>query len=764
MKKFLYAIFFTTILYANACPKYLTIDSLAGITAVFPIYNKNITKPDMDCDGIIDTNDTDIDGDGVNNNEDAFPRNKYEAYDIDNDGIGDNADQHDNRLDKNKLIVYDDVDKIRGRWTGPAGVPVRVYSFPRGTGVAKIEGNKLYKLKLNNIQNNVIQWDIRTKRRCSIYVKLKVKTKLNGKMITTYRIMHYYPGNASIGLTNKGYIHIGTGDFDYRAWQTIRRDLLKDLHDYDPRSLLIGVEEFWIRGESYLDNIEMLDYRLYEDGTSPQHWHIYGDTKKGYCLSVYDKHRRGSVVKLQGNNQKTAYVLNAFYDTKINKTIQWSMKYSEDFTVYVKVITRNGVRYLAYKNQDYNKRSKENPAYMYFGLGKSMVKSGWHTITRDLNEDLRKYEPKNYVTKVIYFSIRGSGYIDDISLLRSPRAEDDPIFSHKHYAMGISGISTEIYSTVYDIYVNGLSERHSAEATSNDAIVLNYKKMNDTVWKNKILIRGNRGNRLGDPNICRHPHNLDKIVLRYNIRHDFNSRAYASFQICIVDLKNNALNRTLSIKNIPTSITLNGNTLFTPTGKILLSGYGGDGGMKIFRSLEAFDDDRVDYHMEEIASFKKEGEIFLEPVLSYAFDKLIVSIRKDIAWFNGRDGQIELYKNTKGELRYIDDLEGGNLNTVWHKKVLDAEIHGMSIPPYQGNNFLMWASNGENRQYVMSIKSSDYYLNNFNYNKKAFYIKHPRGGGYPASIKNENEYIVLYWEETSDLRKTKITIKDLYAD
>jgi len=35
------------------------------ITVLTPIYNQNITAPDMDCDGIIDIHDDDIDGDGI---------------------------------------------------------------------------------------------------------------------------------------------------------------------------------------------------------------------------------------------------------------------------------------------------------------------------------------------------------------------------------------------------------------------------------------------------------------------------------------------------------------------------------------------------------------------------------------------------------------------------------------------------------------------------------------------------------------------------
>lgn len=53
------------------------------------------TPDDLDGDLLPDTEDTDIDGDGVLNDEDAFPVNAAETADTDGDGTGDNADQDD---------------------------------------------------------------------------------------------------------------------------------------------------------------------------------------------------------------------------------------------------------------------------------------------------------------------------------------------------------------------------------------------------------------------------------------------------------------------------------------------------------------------------------------------------------------------------------------------------------------------------------------------------------------------------------------------
>ena len=51
---------------------------------------------DTDGDGIADTLDNDIDGDGVNNADDAFPFNPDESIDNDRDGVGANSDVDDN--------------------------------------------------------------------------------------------------------------------------------------------------------------------------------------------------------------------------------------------------------------------------------------------------------------------------------------------------------------------------------------------------------------------------------------------------------------------------------------------------------------------------------------------------------------------------------------------------------------------------------------------------------------------------------------------
>jgi len=101
-------VLFGTWLNANNCPKWFPVPYTDGLHTIAPIY-KDFTDPDMDCDGLIDSIDKDIDGDGVENELDAFPLDASETIDTDGDGIGDNEDTDD---DNDGIIDREDAFPI----------------------------------------------------------------------------------------------------------------------------------------------------------------------------------------------------------------------------------------------------------------------------------------------------------------------------------------------------------------------------------------------------------------------------------------------------------------------------------------------------------------------------------------------------------------------------------------------------------------------------------------------------------------------------
>jgi len=52
LKSFISFILFTTVIYANTCPKWFPLPTNDGLVVVIHIYDESITEPDLDCDGV----------------------------------------------------------------------------------------------------------------------------------------------------------------------------------------------------------------------------------------------------------------------------------------------------------------------------------------------------------------------------------------------------------------------------------------------------------------------------------------------------------------------------------------------------------------------------------------------------------------------------------------------------------------------------------------------------------------------------------------
>ena len=136
---------------------------------------------------------------------------------------------------------------------------------------------------------------------------------------------------------------------------------------------------------------------------------------------VYDWNRGARVIELDGAGMSNCYAyMNAdgtYLDTT-NTQMQWSMKYSYDFAIYVSVDTINGRRFLYYTPADVDQLASCDPSgnYIHHGLG-AVVDGKWHTFSRSLVSDLKEAEPSNEIVDVNAFYIQGSGRIDDLRFL-----------------------------------------------------------------------------------------------------------------------------------------------------------------------------------------------------------------------------------------------------------------------------------------------------------------------------------------------------------
>jgi hypothetical protein len=94
------------------------------------------------------------------------------------------------------------------------------------------------------------------------------------------------------------------------------------------------------------------------------------------------------------------------------KTLEWSMRYSESFTVYIAAQTKDGFRYLYYTPVATD--TLGTGTYVHHGLGAEVRDGSWHTLERNLEQDLKEAQPENELQAVLGFLIRGSGRVDDI--------------------------------------------------------------------------------------------------------------------------------------------------------------------------------------------------------------------------------------------------------------------------------------------------------------------------------------------------------------
>ena len=280
-----------------------------------------------------------------------------------------------------------------------------IFDLEIGDIVTQLTGNgvaTLFCYNLGNRREKILQWTMKYNEPFRILIPIRTE---NGNRYLIYN-------NQSVDTQGKirgGKIYYGLGEDSIDGtWHTFTRDLEADLKAYEPNNSFSSVNGFTIRGSGYMYNILSLDDNILN-------WTICcGDTNGSTIENIFDLERGSIVTQLIGNGMATLFCYNL--GNKVEKKLQWSMKYDEDFKIYVLILTEQGYRYLVYDNESTDKRGKIRGGKIYYGLGEDSIDGTWHTFTRDLEADLNAFEFNNSIISVNKFSIRGSGRVDDISL------------------------------------------------------------------------------------------------------------------------------------------------------------------------------------------------------------------------------------------------------------------------------------------------------------------------------------------------------------
>ncbi|MBX2837436.1 MAG: DUF1800 family protein [Gammaproteobacteria bacterium] len=171
---------------------------------------------------------------------------------------------------------------------------------------------------------------------------------------------------------------------------------------------------------------------FYEDAESgAEHWVVYDNNPEGATVStVYDSALQSQVIVTAGDGRRNGYRIgglntNNGWNNTTEFHVNWKMAIGESYTVYWRVDTTDGWRYIYYNHSNSDSLLHSNGRYVHHGLGSDTRDNRWRTYSRDLNADLKDAEPNNEVLAVHGFLVRGSGRFDDVILSNnaSPMAD-----------------------------------------------------------------------------------------------------------------------------------------------------------------------------------------------------------------------------------------------------------------------------------------------------------------------------------------------------
>ncbi|KIM07705.1 MAG: hypothetical protein KU29_06855 [Sulfurovum sp. FS06-10] len=152
-------------------------------------------------------------------------------------------------------------------------------------------------------------------------------------------------------------------------------------------------------------------------------WHIYdNDPADAIIIKEFDVNQNREIFYFLGAGQLNGYESGATsgdlaWNITQERTLAWNMKFYEKYQMYVLLKTTKGTRYIRYTNADGNQTILKDK-YIRIGLGNETRRGNWTPISRDLNHDLKTFEPDNEILSVNGLRIKGTGKIDNLRLLQ----------------------------------------------------------------------------------------------------------------------------------------------------------------------------------------------------------------------------------------------------------------------------------------------------------------------------------------------------------
>jgi len=144
-------------------------------------------------------------------------------------------------------------------------------------------------------------------------------------------------------------------------------------------------------------------------------WEILFSPTEAHVENYYDRPKKSRVIHFEGEGVKSIYKFNAMKKKRLKKGkrdkyeywLSWEMQYKKDFVIILIVKTTHGESYLIYTSGNHN-------SYHQYGLGDEIFDGEWHTIKRNLQEDLDYFDNREQLLSIKDFVIKGDGSIDNL--------------------------------------------------------------------------------------------------------------------------------------------------------------------------------------------------------------------------------------------------------------------------------------------------------------------------------------------------------------
>ena len=171
---------------------------------------------------------------------------------------------------------------------------------------------------------------------------------------------------------------------------------------------------------------------VYSDGTNPNEWQTF-TTDKGVIST------ENGAIQLRGNGTRSGYFLRLEPIDTSADTIQCRLKYSNYFSIYVQVLTTNGIRYLSYYPLN-NANLERTGRFLQFEIGKCIRNGKWTNFKRNIKLDLEQQDAESELIEIRAFFIRGSGEVDDIELLSENKIDNEIDMDSEIFIIGDSTV------------------------------------------------------------------------------------------------------------------------------------------------------------------------------------------------------------------------------------------------------------------------------------------------------------------------------------